>query len=87
MPDTIQAATGQGEGPWSGLLSAAGQVARTGADVYRAVTRPEEGQATTPINNATPPPAPTANGWTRYLPWIIGAVVALVVLGMFLKRK
>jgi hypothetical protein len=67
---------------WSGLLKDVGDVANKGVGIYTAL----KGNKT-----AKPPaPAPAAiapqSNWQQYLPWAIGGVVLIVVLGLVFKR-
>lgn len=62
--------------------SVAGLV-KTGADVANTIAGKSGTQApATPTTSA--PAAPSS--WTKYLPWVIGAVVLLVVLGVFMRK-
>ena len=81
----------EGSSPWSfnGILGTLGGLASTGAKVYQSFSS-EPGPAEVPQQSTARTPAATAartsTGISGYLPWIIGGVVALVVLVLVMRR-
>jgi hypothetical protein len=67
----------------TGLLSTLGTATNTGLGIYNQI------KGVSPAKPATPPvvgSAPSSN-WQQYLPWAIGAVVLLVVVGVIFKKR
>lgn len=86
--DNVQAATGDQEKPWTDYLSLLKEGIGIGSDIYKTATG-EVKQASAPTANASGSAAPAApaNSWTAYLPWAIGGVVLLVVLGFVFRKS
>ena len=84
----LTASTGAGDDSsvfGSGLLSTLdtlGKVGQTGAGLYTSLP----GKAAPAGTAAAPAAAASTSTWTKYLPWIIGGVVLLVVLGFVFRR-
>jgi len=82
----LQGSTGKNDSSsvWGDLLKGATDVASKGAAVYQSL------KGAPPVKAApTPTVTPTANtaNWQKYLPYAIGAVVLLVVVGLVFKRR
>ena len=79
MPDTTTTTstdTSNGASSLGSWLTTLGNLGTAGANAYKTVA-----------GGSTPAAAKPATSITTYLPWIIGGVVALVVLMVVLKRK
>ena len=84
---TLQANTGQNDNNsvWgSGLLDTVGAWGNTAGTLYNTFTNNGAAPAT-PTATASPTPA-ASSGFSKYLPWVIGGVVLLVVLGIVFKK-
>lgn len=61
------------------ILGSVKDLAGTASSVYGAVTGTPQ--------RAAPAPAPVASStWQKYLPWAIGGVVLLVIVGVLFKK-
>lgn len=80
-------ATGSNGSIWgSGLLASAERLAGTGLEIANIFKGNKTAAAPAPSPVAAAP-APSSPGWTKYLPWALGAV-ALAAVGWFvMKRK
>lgn len=76
--------TGYSGGGIYDVLGGLGALANTGAQVYGTITGTHPPQTTGPAPAA---PAPTTPAWQKYLPWAIGGVVLLLVVGLVFRRK
>ena len=70
-------------GDSSGLLNSIMGYASQGADIFKNLT----GQTKAATPAATPAPATTTSSWSTYLPWVVGGLVLVVVLGLVFSRK
>lgn len=85
---TLESDTGKNDNNsvWgSGLLQTIKGWTDVGAGVYNTVTgRNQKPAAAAPaVLTAQPAQQPT---WTKYLPWVIGGVVVLVILALVVKK-
>lgn len=90
--DTMQSNTGEGQGPWENLFSTVDSVTGAGRSIYGLVTGRGSPAVTSttdsvPSSGPTPPPETTSGaGFTKYLPWVIGAAVLLAVVVWFMRK-
>ena len=83
-PDAeLNSATGQNDpgGIW-GFLQSAEKAGVGAADVIKLFT----GDKSAPAPAAPAPAAAASPEWMKYLPWAIGGVILLVVVGMVFKK-
>jgi len=84
-PDAeLNSATGQNDagGIW-GFLQSAEKAGVGAADVIKLFTG---GNNSAPAAAAPAPAASASPEWMKYLPWAIGGVILLVVVGMVFKK-
>jgi len=83
MPDDVKltASTGQADsgGIWGTLL-------RSATDIGKSYLQPNNRPAP-PVTPAAPAPAAVSTNWKQYLPYAIGAVVLLVVVGLVFRKR
>ena len=82
--DTGTASSGTNGSGSSNWLASLGDLVKTGTTAYSNVTRPGA-PASTANSQARAANAPI--NWQKYLPWIGGAVVLLIVVGLIFRRK
>jgi len=75
----MQLAANTGNNTVDGIFGAANNI----AGLYNAFARPN----TAAPQVATAPAAAPAADWKKYLPWGIGAVVLLVVVGLVMRKR
>ena len=70
----------------SGLLSNVVNLAGQGAGIYKQLTT--SGNTAGPVLAKPPTVVPQATpAWKQYLPWAIGAVALIVVVGFLFRRR
>ena len=84
MPEDAQPLASTGRGGLDGLLGTIGNLASTGRGLYDTIAGRQS--AVTPPAVTAASAAPETSSWTKYLPWVIGGVVLLVVLGVFMRK-
>jgi hypothetical protein len=74
---------------WGSTLGTLGQFAGTAATVFTAITNQKAAADIAKANAAAKNNIATATGnsFAKYLPWILGGVVVLVLGAIFLRRK
>jgi hypothetical protein len=67
----------------SGWLADAGNLVKSGFDIYKQT----QGSIVPDRPAASPTLAAGGSSWTRYLPWVGGGLVLLLVLGFVFRRR
>jgi hypothetical protein len=85
LQDSGQSDSSSGSNTLTNILDTASKLGTTAGQVYSQVAGNNPLAANTQARQAAAPAAPI--NWQKYLPWGIGAVVLLVVLGIVFRRK
>jgi len=85
MNPVVTGSTGRNDS--GGIYSLLNTVLTQGVQTYRSLSNGDQTSTARPSTSSTVAASSSSSSWKKYLPWAIGAVALLVVLGFVLRRK